>query len=137
MSGNAADRRSKPHEIWEEFRRVVGSDLENAGWLEETLQSTMPEKAILEAKRQMKEAMTAAAAQIAGIAKSEQEAWTKRAEPEVETREGKEQQRERMRLILIAWRERTDGICAGEATFDQKWNTGTGFKLARRLVFKT
>ena len=39
-----------------------------------------------------------------------------------------------MRFILRAWRERSDGVRAGSARFDQNWENGEGCALARRLV---
>lgn len=136
ISGSAAERKARPHYVWEAYRRTIGSDLESViQWLEDTSLGDLPEKAQKEAKRKLAETIACATGNIAKIVQTEHTSWKERSDKLTTFRESRENQRERMRMILRAWRQDTDGINAGAATFDTKWNSGKGLKLARRLTF--
>ena len=70
---------------------------------------------------------------IAAVARAE-DAWRDATAREVRLREGREERREWLRLVVRAWREEVDGRRAGEARWAARWREGRAGALAQRDV---
>jgi hypothetical protein len=102
----AASRSLGREEEWRAFQRIVAADLCNVDWCVSGGAADTREEAC--ARREFAKAMTAMAVDVGLACKDARCAWQRKAAAEVEWRRQSEAWRERLRVIMRAWRERCD-----------------------------
>ena len=116
-------------EAWEAYHAVVAGDLPNVDW--PAVGGTSAEQ-IKQAREELAGALAPLAIAVGGACEDMRCQWREAAQREVARRDERTANRPWLRLCMRAWREASDGLPAGAAAFDQRWERGEDCALAQR-----
>jgi len=132
LASPAATRDAQPVACWEAFHQVVGGELKKPDWPVAGPGGGSQEAA---ARKELAEELADLVVAVGECCTEVRNGWREAAAAEVDWRERQEAGRERLRLVLRAWREATDGLQAGAAAWEQRWRRGEECGLGKRLAF--
>ena len=134
LTGSAAQRRVCDEAGYAAYQRVAAVDLENAGWSVSGAGATseLEKTARIELAKELFEMATA----VSMCSDDLRWGWREASRDAVKWREEAEAGREMLRLVLRAWREVRDGVQAGTAKWEARWeHDAAECALARRVRF--
>ncbi len=117
-------------EAWEAYHAVVAGDVPNMDW---PATGGMSAEEVTHARTELADTLAQLAIAVGSECEGLRCQWLAAAQREVARREEREANRGWMRVCMRSWREAADGLPAGAAAFDQRWERGSDCALAQRL----